>query len=373
MDNKLIKNIVDKDFNFDEITKDFPIIYKLKNIDQNPKYHKEGNVYVHTKKVCQELIKLQEWKELDNVERATVYLGAFFHDIGKLICTRLENDEIVSPKHGVKGSKLFREIFYKEYDISFKLREEIASLIKYHGLPLFFIDREDMDYDLIKASQSANMKLLYLIAKADLLGRECDDQEDILDNIECFKDYVKELGCFYLPKKFTNKYTKFLYLNKRNIWYGDEVFDTTTCEVTVMVGFPLAGKDTYIESYLKSIPMISLDDIRKEFNISPKKDSAKVVAIAKERAKEFLKKKISFVWNATNISKEIRKSLCSLFSAYGARVRFIYIEAPYRELLSRNKIRDRVVPEKVINNMIKKFDMIENWEGYQIEYIVSNS
>ncbi|KAJ50782.1 putative nucleotidyltransferase with HDIG domain [Clostridium tetanomorphum] len=370
MNSKVIKDILDKNFDFDEIAKDFPIIYELKNIEQNPKYHEEGNVYIHTKRVCQQVINLPQWEKLNCVDKVTLYLAAFFHDIGKLICTKTEDGEIISPKHGVKGAKLFREFFYKYENISFSLREEIAALIKYHGLPLFFMDRNNMDYDLIKASEVVNMKLLYLIAKADLLGRECDDKEELFYNIECFKEYTNELACFYSSKKFSNKYSRFLYLNKQNIWHGDNVFDITTFQVTIMVGFPLAGKDTYIKNNLKSIPIISLDNIREELRISPKKNSSKVAAIAKERVKNLLKEKKPFVWNATNLSKDIRKNLCNVFSAYGARVKFVYIEVPYKELLLRNKIRNRTVPEKVINNMISKFDMIEKWEGYEVEYIV---
>lgn len=372
MDNKLIKNIIDKNFNFDEIAKDFPIIEELKKIDQNPKYHKEGNVFIHTKRVCSELVLLPQWRSCDTIEKVILYLAALFHDIGKLICTKVEDGEIVSPKHGVKGAKVFREIFYKEYVIDFEFREAIATLIKYHGLPLFFMDRDNIDYDLIRASESVNMKLLYLIAKADLLGRECEDQKELLNNVECFKEYSKDLDCYYAPKKFANDYTRFLYFNKQSVWHGDEVFDITTFQVTIMVGFPLTGKDTYIERYLKTTPVISLDDIRAEFKISPGKHSAKVAAIAKERAKNFLRQGTSFVWNATNMSKDIRKNLCALFSAYGARVRFVYIEVPYEELLLRNKTRDRVVSEKIINNMICKFDMIEKWEGYETEYVVND-
>ncbi len=38
-----------------------------------------------------------------------------------------------------------------------------------------------------------------------------------------------------------------------------------------MCGLPLAGKDTYIKENFKEIEVISLDDIREEFNISPRK------------------------------------------------------------------------------------------------------
>ncbi len=43
--------------------------------------------------------------------------------------------------------------------------------------------------------------------------------------------------------------------------------------------------------------MISLDDIRRELRISPTANQAGVVREAKQRAKELLSKKVSFVWN----------------------------------------------------------------------------
>lgn len=58
------------------------------------------------------------------------------------------------------------------------------------------------------------------------------------------------------------------------------------------------------------------------------------------------------------------------FSSYNARVIFIYLEIPYNELLDRNNLRKRYIPENVLNNMIDKFDMIENTEGYKVEYHV---
>lgn len=331
-------------------------------------------MYIHTEHVCNELLKLNEWVELDNKQKVILYLAALFHDIGKLTCTRMEDGEIVSPKHAVKGAKAFREIAYKEYaqsfNMNFKTREKIAALIKYHGLPMLFMEKDDLEYNLIKASEILDMRLLYLLAKADLLGRECADKEKLLDKIEYFKEYSIEIGCYYSKKKFRNNYTRFKYFNNKSIWHSAEVFDATTFEVIVMVGLPLSGKDTYIEENLSHMNLISLDDIREEFNMSPRDDSSKIAMIAKERAKEYLRLKQPFVWNATNIISNTRKKLCDLFSSYGARVKFIYIEAPYKELISRNKTRNRTIPVKVLDNMIHKFDMIENFEGYKTEFYI---
>mgnify|MGYP001624937191 FL=1 len=143
---KVVFFIMDKTlFSFDYYLKLFPEIEQLKNINQNPKYHKEGNVFIHTKKVCEQVKKLEQWNNLSNNEKFILYMSCFFHDIGKLICTKLENGEIVSPKHAIIGAKTFRELIYKvyseQYNIDFYTRETIANLIKYHGLPLFFIEK----------------------------------------------------------------------------------------------------------------------------------------------------------------------------------------------------------------------------------------
>lgn len=110
--------------------------------------------------------------------------------------------------------------------------------------------------------------------------------------------------------------------------------------------------------------MISLDDIRQEYGISPKNNSGKVVQIAIQRARELMRKKASLIWNATSLIADHRKSLCSLFSAYGARVRLIYLEVPYEELLDRNKKRERTIPPDVLERMIDRMEMPAPWETY---------
>ncbi|MDS0526044.1 AAA family ATPase [Clostridium sp. SHJSY1] len=358
----IIKFMEEKNYNFNEMVKEFEIIEQLKEVSQNPKYHEEGNVYIHTKLVCTEVLNLEEWKELNEREKGILYASALFHDIGKLVATREEDGEIISPKHAVKGAKIFRDLSYKEYKLNRDLREEIAQLIRYHGLPLYFLDRDTIDYDIIKVAENTNIKLLYLLAKCDLLGRACEDKESILEKVKYFKLYSQELKCFEGPKKFKNDYTKFLYLFENKIHYEAEIFDNREFEVVVMVGLPLAGKDTYIRNHFSKLKVISLDDIREELKILPTKDFGKVGAVAFERAKEFLRKREGFVWNATNLRRETRQKIIRLCHSYGAKIKFVYLEVSYDELILRNKKRQRYVPIYVINNMIKNMDMLQGEE-----------
>lgn len=375
MKQDMIQEVIKNKFKFDKISICLPLIEQFKKVPQNPVYHREGNVYNHTKNVCNTLETIEEWNAFSEKEKGLLYIAALFHDIGKLYYTKIENEKIVSPKHAVKGAERFREFIYKEcadkFYLSFTDREQIASLIRYHGLPLWFMEKSKIEFSLIKASNCLNMRLLYVLAKADLLGRECDDKDKLLEKVYYFKEYAKELNCFLSERKFANEYTKFQYLNEKVDWYGYELFDSTQFDVFMMSGFPLSGKDTYIEQNLNQYPVISLDDIRQEFGISPKEGSARVAAIAKERAKEFLRKKKTFVWNATNIIKDTRKKLCNLFTAYGARVTIIYVEAPYEKLLERNKIRERTIPEDVLEHMIHKWDMVEKFEAYHVQYCIT--
>ncbi|NMM64460.1 AAA family ATPase [Clostridium sp. P21] len=353
------KFLREKNYNFKDIVEEFKVIDKFKEVKQNPKFHGEGNVYEHTKLVCSEVLKLEEWQYLEDREKVILYTAAVFHDIGKLITTREEDGQITSPKHAVKGAKIFRYLAYREYEFDKSIREEIAALIRYHGLPLYFIEKEDIDYHLIKAAEITNMKLLYLLGKCDLLGRYCEDKAALLERVFYFKTYVEELGCFYGPKKFKNDYTRFLYLTGNKVYPEAEIFDNRSFEVVIMMGLPLAGKDTYIKCNFKGIKVISLDHIREELNVSPSKDFGKVGAVAFSKAKEYLRRKESFVWNATNLRRENRQKLIRLCTSYGAKVKFVYLEVSYRELILRDNKRERYVPIKVIDNMIKNMDMPE--------------
>ncbi|MDP4177112.1 MAG: AAA family ATPase [Bacillota bacterium] len=356
------KFVIQNNYNFKEIAKKFNIIDKLNEVQQNPKYHGEGNVYNHTELVCSEVLKLNEWQELNDREKVILYISALFHDIGKPFTTREEAGEVVSPKHGLKGAKIFRDLAYREYEIDSNIREQIAAIIRYHGLPLNFLDRQNIDYDLIKTAEITNMKLLYLLAKCDLLGRYCQDKELLLDKVMYFKLYSEELRCFYGHKKFKNDYTRFLYFAENKVRYDAEIFDNRKFEVIIMVGLPLSGKDTYINNNFKKLKVISLDDIREELKISSNKDFGQVAAVAFSRAKELLRKREGFVWNATNLRRENRQKLIRLFNSYEAKIKFIYLEIPYKELISRSKLRERYVPIEAINKMIKNMDMLEGEE-----------
>ena len=117
------------------------------------------------------------------------------------------------------------------------------------------------------------------------------------------------------------------------------------------------------------MPVISLDDIREEYKISPTDNQSKVYEIAKERAKVYLRNKKEFIWNATNLTNLIRNKQLSLFHNYNFKVKIIFLESEINTILARNESRKRVVNPKVIYKMLSNINIPEAYESEEVEWI----
>lgn len=362
-----------KRFSLEALTAGGPELVQLREVPQEEAYHGEGNVYRHTEMVCEALTGFSEWDLLPCGEQELLFLAAAYHDIGKKSCTRQEDGKIVSPRHALVGEKVFRGLAYREaerFGLTFAGREQVAKAIRYHGLPVWFVEKQRPEAELLKAAESIPLRLLHLLSKADALGRIADDREELADRVEWFGEYAKELGVWEKPHHFFNTYTKERFFNSDALYRDAQLYDDRTFDVILMSGFPLSGKDSWIEENGGGLPVISLDRIREEMGISPAKGSGRVALAAMEQARSFLRKKQSFIWNATNIIRETRRKLTALCGGYGARVHIFYLEAPYGELLERNRTRRRHIPENVLEEMIGKLEVPAPWEAEEVRYII---
>src|SRR5262245_58618065 len=338
---------------WDALGGEFQFARDMQNCPQDPVYHAEGDVWTHTRMVCEALIENARWRELDPVEREIVFAASLMHDVAKPATTREENGRITSRGHSKRGEIMARELLWR-MGAPFQAREQVANLIRYHQIPFFLIDRADARRKLFTASQTARCDLLALVAEADARGRICDDRQKLLDNVALFAQYSAEQCCLNAPRKFLSDHSRFLYFRKEDRDPDYLAFDDTICEVIVMSGLPGAGKDHWISTSGPDWPMISLDELRREMMIAPAENQGPVVARARERAREYLRRKQSFIWNATNISRQLREHCISLCAAYNARVRIIYVETGAAALAEQNGSRERRVPPEVINRLLAR-------------------
>lgn len=338
----------------------FEWVRVMKDVPQDALYHAEGDVAVHTQMVLAALTALPDYQALAPQEQEILWAAALLHDVEKYSTTVIEADgRITSHGHARKGEQKARHILYTEVPAPFAIREAIAKLVRYHGLPLWVFEKTDPQRALISASLEVNTQWLALLARADVLGRICEDQELLLYKIDCFEEYCREQQCWGAPRAFASATARRHYLSHALSSPDYVPFVVPSTTVVLMSGLPGAGKDTYVRRHYKDWPVISLDDIRIKMKLGPthKQGSGQVIQAAKEQARVYLRAGQSFVWNATNITRQLRAQLIDLFESYGAAVTIIYVEVPYAQLVKQNTQRMAVVPLPVVARMIQKLEV----------------
>lgn len=352
---------------------------KMAQTQQNPRWHGEGSVLAHTKLVCRELENMPAFQTAKRENQQLLYLAALLHDVGKIRTTRIEDGQWVSPGHARVSAQMARQILWQDLNLcgtpeKQQFRESVCSLIRYHSFPPHAITRDDGERTLRKIAANGaltpgfTVELLCTLAEADVRGRICVDRNELLEQIQFCRELAKEAGCFTEPYGFPSCHTQYAYLSGRNVPAEYELYPDTWGEVILLSGLPGTGKDTWIAEHYPHLPMISLDAIRKEAGISPTENQSKVAELARERARELLREKQPFVWNATNITPMTRQKQVELFTAYGAAVRIVYLETTWNERMHRNAGRIDAVPEPAVCDMLTKLSPPERLEAHRVEW-----
>lgn len=350
----------------------FDWISDMRGVEQDKIWHGEGDVYTHTKMVVEAILSLPDFQNLSDEEKHILVTSAILHDVEKRSTTTVEDGHVRSHNHSKRGEKSARIILYREIPTPFHVREHIAKLVRLHGLPLNILDKKDPNRSVIESSLVVDNKLLMMLGTADILGRIANDNAEQLEKVEFFVEFCKLNECYYQPKEFKTNLARYKYLSDKASYVDYEPFDDTKFEVFMLSGIAGAGKDTYIKKNLDQYSVISLDAIRRQQNFEPgdKYGTGVVIQCAKEMSKVCMRRHESFVWNATNITKQLRQQLVELFTSYGGKVTIIYIEQPYKTLLAQNKNREHVVPDAVIEKMVNKLEIPTMDEAHDVIFVI---
>jgi putative nucleotidyltransferase with HDIG domain len=360
-----------KDWNY--LTQTFSWVADMHGVPQDAVHHAEGDVAAHTQMVLAALQDNAYFKALPTQQQEVLWAAALLHDVEKRSTTKTESDgSITSRGHAKRGEVTAREILFTEVETPFHLREHIAALVRYHGLPLWLFEKADPQKAVIEASLRTDMQLLSLLARADVEGRICKDTKELLERIDFFDAYCMEQDCWNGPKAFASGAARFHYSHKEDATPDYVPYDDTTCEVILLSALPGMGKDCYIQQHYKDYPVISLDDIRRKHKLKPEDRSANgwIAQQAKEMAKQYLRTGQSFVWNATNITRQMRSQLIDLFTTYKAKVTIVYIERPYSIWLKQNSNREHAVPALVLHRMLQKLEVPLMQEAHEVIWYI---
>ena len=151
----------------------FPEVQALIDCPQEPEWHPEGDVWVHTLMVLDQARTRID--DLPHPKQVTVMLGALCHDLGKPATTAFSDGRIRSMEHEQAGvapaTTLLDRLNIHSLD-GFDVRAQVLGIVAHHLKPgMFFKAGNVSDGAFRRLAAKVDMELLARVARADCRGR----------------------------------------------------------------------------------------------------------------------------------------------------------------------------------------------------------
>jgi len=164
----------------------FDLLGALKQTEQNPTHHPEGNVWNHTLMVVDNAALVRDQSE----DRAVFMWSALLHDIGKPSTTMLRKGKITSYDHDKVGEKLSAD-FLRAFiqDESFILK--VSKMVRWH-MQLLMVTR-NLPFANIKAMvREVPLHEIALLGICDRMGRGEVTPEMLEDEKKNMKHFLEK-------------------------------------------------------------------------------------------------------------------------------------------------------------------------------------
>ena len=177
----------------------FPELAALVGCPQEPEWHPEGDVWVHTLLVIDQA--RMRIDDLDYPCQVAVMLGAVCHDLGKPATTAFVDGRIRSLDHeeqGVPPAVALLDRLNVRSLQGFDVRHEVLGMVANHLKPGMFVKAQPPvgDGAYRRLAQKVNLELLARVAKADCEGRGGGFDCSAMDR---FAERARELGVEHAP------------------------------------------------------------------------------------------------------------------------------------------------------------------------------
>ncbi|MDX6710638.1 MAG: hypothetical protein QOH96_1654 [Blastocatellia bacterium] len=152
----------------------FPEIKSLIGVPQEPEWHPEGDVFVHTQLVVDRA--RERINDLDYPRKVTVMLAALAHDFGKPPTTEFIDGRWRSRGHedaGIAPTEQFLDVLNIHTLDGYDVRGQVIALVRDHLRPGEWYKKQSEvgDGAFRRLARRCELELLYRVASADSLGR----------------------------------------------------------------------------------------------------------------------------------------------------------------------------------------------------------
>jgi tRNA nucleotidyltransferase (CCA-adding enzyme) len=177
----------------------FPELQALDGCPQEPEWHPEGDVWVHTLMVVDQARTRID--DLDRPGQVAVMLGALCHDLGKPATTAVIDGRIRSLGHEEAGvapaTRLLDRLNIHSLD-GVDVRREVLGITAHHLKPgaWYKVRAEVGDGAFRRLAQKLNMEWLARVARSDCLGRTGEFDCGAMD---WFLERARSLGVEHAP------------------------------------------------------------------------------------------------------------------------------------------------------------------------------
>lgn len=342
-----------------EFVESIPEFAALKEIEQSPEWHAEGNAWIHTKQVVNRAIELAREEKMLSLNAEILIMSALFHDIGKANTTFTDKDgKIHSYGHEKLSDKIARKLLWNE---NVAIREEICNCVKLHmechnlkKMKQFNAFKKRVNY---LKDNALKFELLSRLHYCDVYGSnyESNLKDKDLNNADMLINYSDG----YLALKSLYRY-----------------YHNQTSNVKLMIGLPGSGKSTLVEKYKKNNTVVlSRDTLRIELGfckegekvVCTKEQEDQVTDVFEDRFVEALVNGKDIIIDNINLKRSYRDSYKELAQNYNVYWEYVYVQAPS---LEDNYKRRPMISKEQFDEMINKFDFPDPSEYDRIITIV---
>jgi tRNA nucleotidyltransferase (CCA-adding enzyme) len=178
----------------------FPELQALVACPQEPEWHPEGDVWVHTLQVVDQTRRRID--DLPRPQQLALMLGAVCHDFGKPATTAEMDGRIRSLDHeeqGVAPALLFLDRLNIHSVDGYDVRRQVAGFVAQHLKPgAWFKVRDEVgDGAFRRLAHKVDLELLARLAKSDCLGREPGHFD--CSAMDWFLERARSLGVEHRP------------------------------------------------------------------------------------------------------------------------------------------------------------------------------